>query len=128
MINIYFKFIDGNSSYNTADVFYVRMNPDISEKMELLSALKYQLWLPSYFGNNWDALYDCLCDFRWIPFHKIVIDHEKLPNLDDNALQAYLEILRDAIMSWKGDNRHCLEVVFQATEMERIEKLLAASQ
>lgn len=31
-------------------------------KKELLATVAGQLKFPSYFGNNWDALYDCLRD------------------------------------------------------------------
>ena len=34
---------------------------------------------PSYFGKNWDALYDCLTDLRWLKEKNILIVHDDLP-------------------------------------------------
>ncbi|WP_416383711.1 barstar family protein [Pseudomonas guariconensis] len=68
-----FKFVDIPPSYDAAEVFYVRIDPSIGVAEELIRALYYLLWLPGYFGFNWDALYDCLRDLSWIPCHKIVL-------------------------------------------------------
>ena len=35
---------------------------DIHNKTELHSYLKRELQLPDYYGNNLDALHDCLCE------------------------------------------------------------------
>jgi RNAse (barnase) inhibitor barstar len=42
-------------------------------KTQLLSALGKGLKLPEHFGNNWDALADCLEDDDWLGNHGIAI-------------------------------------------------------
>lgn len=119
-----FKFVDIPPSYDAAEVFYVRIDPSIGIVEELIRALYYLLWLPGYFGFNWDALYDCLRDLSWIPCHKIVLVHVALPELPREDLQVYLEILRDAVFDWVGDEGHEIEVVFRETDRLTVEDLL----
>jgi len=119
-----FKFVDIPPSYDAAEVFYVRIDPSIGIVEELIRALYYLLWLPGYFGFNWDALYDCLRDLSWIPCRKIVLVHVTLPGLPREDLQVYLEILRDAVFDWVGDEGHEIEVVFRETDRLTVEDLL----
>ena len=42
-------------------------------KSALLAALAKGLKLPEHFGNNWDALADCLEDGDWLGSHGVVI-------------------------------------------------------
>lgn len=119
-----FKFVDIPPSYDAAEVFYVRIDPPIGIAEELVRALYYLLWLPGYFGFNWDALYDCLRDLSWIPCRKIVLVHVTLPGLPREDLQVYLEILRDAVFDWVGDEGHEIEVVFREIDRLTVEDLL----
>uniref|UniRef100_UPI00053A84EF barstar family protein n=1 Tax=Yersinia wautersii TaxID=1341643 RepID=UPI00053A84EF len=66
-----FKFKSHSVSYDTGEVFFIRVDPLISNSDELLKALYYSLWFPGYFGFNWNSLYDCLRDFDWISYYKI---------------------------------------------------------
>ena len=119
-----FNFSDAPPSYDAAEVFYVRIDPAITVSEELLKALYYSLWFPGYFGFNWDALYDCLCDLTWVPFYKVVLVHESLPNLPENELVVYLKILHDAILNWGSDENHKLEVFFIGGDSQLISNLL----
>ena len=119
-----FKFSDNLPSYDAAEVFYVRVEPEISLSEELLRSLYYLLWLPGYFGFNWDALYDCLRDLAWIPCRKVVLVHEVLPNLPEEDLKIYLEVLRDSVLDWEGDQAHELEVFFRSADRCIVENIL----
>ena len=121
-----FKFFDVAPSYDTAEVFYVRIDPEILLSEELLRALYYLLWFPGYFGFNWDALYDCLRDLAWIPCRKVVLVHEAVPGLPREDLKIYLEVLRDAVLDWKEDEKHQLEVFFKISDRNTVESLLAS--
>ena len=45
----------------------------VGGKNELMAALDKALKLPEHFGNNWDALADCLEDDDWLGAHGIAI-------------------------------------------------------
>lgn len=45
----------------------------VGGKGELMAALGKGLKLPAHFGNNWDALADCLEDSDWLGAHGIAI-------------------------------------------------------
>ncbi|MGY2238033.1 barstar family protein [Pseudomonas gingeri] len=119
-----FTFKDRAPSYDSANVFYVRIDPGIEVSDELIKSLYYLLWFPGYFGFNWDALYDCLRDLEWIPCCKVVIFHETLPLLDRSDLKIYLEILRDSVIDWYEDESHELEVVFRCADEVIIDEIL----
>lgn len=119
-----FTFVETPPSYDTAKVFYVRIDPSIQVTEELIRSLYYLLWLPGYFGYNWDALYDCLRDLSWMPCHKVVLVHESLPELPRDDLKIYLEILRDSVLDRNGDDGHELEVVFKDVDRAVAEILL----
>ena len=40
---------------------------DVEDKQALLERLAQALAFPEWFGGNWDALEDCLCDLSWRP-------------------------------------------------------------
>jgi RNAse (barnase) inhibitor barstar len=119
-----FTFVEITPSYDSAKVFYVRIDPSIQAAEELIRSLYDLLWLPGYFGYNWDALYDCLRDLSWMPCHKVVLVHESLPELPRDDLKIYLEILRDSVLDWIGDDGRELEVVFKEVDRAVAESLL----
>lgn len=121
-----FKFFETMPSYDSAEVFYVRIDPEISLSEELLKALYYSLWFPGYFGFNWDSLYDCLLDLGWIPCRKVVLVHQALPNLPTEDLKTYLEVLRDVTLEWAEDEGHELEIFFRTAERDVVEELLTS--
>jgi RNAse (barnase) inhibitor barstar len=89
--NIVVAIIEGKSAATMTD-FYNQMSK--------------QLHLPSYFGKNLDAFYDCLCDFSWLDSNHIQIilrDYDdflsKEPPLKRWDL---LVVLNDAVNEWKG--------------------------
>ncbi|URO01542.1 barstar family protein [Leclercia adecarboxylata] len=114
-------------TYDTAEVFVVRIDPNIDLTDEFLRSLYYVLWFPGYFGFNWDALYDCLCDLSWLPCRKIVLLHDSLPQIPKLDLEIYFGILRDAVLDWKNNEEHELEVVLLNSDRHAIEKLLITS-
>jgi len=85
----------------------------LTSPTDLLRILAVGLRFPSYFGHNWDALFDCLCDFTWLNERRIVIIHEDVPSLPPPHTDVYLKVLRDAVDSWQPEHDpHSLEVAF----------------
>lgn len=123
-MDIPFKFINGLAEYNTKEVFFARLDPSIKSIEYFFNSLSCVLWFPGYFGSNWNAVYDCLRDFSWIPNRKIVLTHDVLPKISWEDLKIYLEVLKESVESWKEDDDHEFEVVFQKKDREKIESLL----
>ena len=96
----------------------------IRSKEDLLKGFAVDLKFPEYFGLNWDALADCLRDLHWIIEKEVVLVHDELPSLDDQMLRTYLQILHEAVDSWKPDDDHSLRIVFPKGSESRVHDLL----
>lgn len=74
----------------------------IRSKQELMDAVFEALRLPDYFGDNWDALEECIRDLSWMPPGPVVLVHHDLPIANDRSgASTYLSILRDAALKWR---------------------------
>lgn len=84
-------------------VAYVRGKRCHSLK-SLFSELSAVFRFPGYFGENWDALDECLCDLDWLCFDRIVVGiddfHSILPH-DPRGKQTLLSVLQTAIEYWE---------------------------
>jgi len=98
---------------------------DIKTKDTLLKQLAQRLRFPDYFGMNWDALDECICDLSWLPPGTILLKHLDLPldNDVENA-KAYLSILDHAVREVSGSSAHTLVAVFPASTRDRVSWLL----
>ena len=75
------------------------------DKDDLLGALALALRLPDWFGFNWDALADCLCDLSWKPAPGYVIfieGHDALRRACPAEIDTLVEILADAAEYWRN--------------------------
>ena len=82
-----------------------------------------QLHLPSYFGKNLDALFDCLCDFSWLDTNNV---HIVLRGYDDflskeprNKRWDVLVTFNDAANEWramKGKDKIKFEIHVEPSE------------
>jgi len=74
-----------------------------TEKGEVLARLAEQLQFPAWFGQNWDALTDCLTDFSWRDAGGYVLILEQLGDFraaGDDDFDTLIEILSEASASW----------------------------
>lgn len=74
-----------------------------TESSEVLARLAGQLHFPAWFGQNWDALADCLTDFSWREAVGYVLVMEQLGDFraaGDDDFDTFIEILSDASASW----------------------------
>ena len=79
---------------------------NINRKEQLLNHVATVLQFPNHFGQNWDALEECLTDLEWVDGDGYVIyyDHiDGLLNTHPDQFETLVEILRDSVKSWKED-------------------------
>ena len=80
---------------------------NIGRKEQLLNHAATALHFPDHFGNNWDALEECLTDLEWVDADGYVIYYDHIDALLDahpDQFETLVEILRDAVASWKEDD------------------------
>jgi RNAse (barnase) inhibitor barstar len=102
-------------SGEAANTFVAYIPASVRSKQKLLRILADQLQFPAYFGNNWDALEECLRDLSWLPAGNVEIHHRDIPfppGSQDRRI--YLQILEAASAFWANSNIRRLERVFPA--------------
>jgi len=69
----------------------------------LLQALAQGLEFPDYFGNNWDAAFDCLTDRDWTPGSRVVLILDLRHNaaVDYATLQQFSSLVEDSARFWE---------------------------
>jgi RNAse (barnase) inhibitor barstar len=75
----------------------------IASKEGLLRAIAETLAFPDWFGENWDALEDCLTDLSWreAPGYVLVLEScGPLSRTDPEAFETALEIFDSAAEYW----------------------------
>jgi len=73
------------------------------DKAGLLERIAAALGFPAWFGDNWDALYDCLTDLSWRQGQGWVLILENAHDLRQAApetLDTALAITADAAVAW----------------------------
>jgi len=74
-------------------------------KQELLRRFAEALGFPDWFGDNWDALEDCLTDLSWRPGEGYLVLVEGVSGfdeLDPGDRTMLLDILRASARFWAG--------------------------
>ena len=68
-----------------------------------IKALKRDLHFPDWFGNNLDALNDCLTDFSWhpAPGYVIVLGGSEMLHATPTSLATLNEVLSCAVDAWE---------------------------
>jgi hypothetical protein len=69
----------------------------------LFDEFQRALEFPDYFGHNWDALDECLCDLEWLPAPSYRIVIESAPRLLDRdraERPIFLSVMSNAGKEW----------------------------
>ena len=77
----------------------------VANKSEMLAALAKGLALPEHFGDNWDALADCLGDLSWMPAdgYLILLEHcDGFRAGDGGDFTMALQVFAAASEAWRG--------------------------
>jgi RNAse (barnase) inhibitor barstar len=81
---------------------------NVARKEQLLNQVATALRFPKDFGHNWDALEECLTDMEWADADGYVIFYDHVDGLmgaHPDQFETFLEICRDAVASWKEDDK-----------------------
>lgn len=108
----------------------MRVPPRINRKRQLMLEYVRRLGFPRYFGWNWDAFYDCLCDLEWLDGVKqVILAHEDVPFTEGSEhREVYLRLLADAVQTLKRSPSIDLVVSFPAgTQLEVAQALKSSS-
>jgi RNAse (barnase) inhibitor barstar len=101
----------------------------ITRKEHFLNRAATALRFPKSFGNNWDALEECLLDLESdADGFLILYDHiDGLADEHPDQLETAVEIFRDAVASWKEDGTVFAVVLSGAKAPKGVSKLPAAA-
>lgn len=106
----------------------VTIDESIQGKDQLLERLAHGLSFPDYFGENWDALIDCLSDLSWSQATDVIIYHAVIPRLPRKDLRLYLESLVDAAERRAPNKLPRLRIVFRLGDRAAVANAFKNSQ
>lgn len=92
----------------------------VTDKKQFLALCKKQMKLPPHFGENWDALADCLRDFEWLKSKGYVLHlnrGEKFAKAAPDDYQTALDVLSEAAVYWKAKGTPFVVFVDGATDL-----------
>ena len=97
----------------------------IERKEQFMNAVATALRLPKSFGLNWDALEESLTELEGDgDGYLIYYDHiEGLLNAHPDQFETLVEILRDAVESWKEDGTPMVVLLSGAKAPKGVSKL-----
>lgn len=78
----------------------------LSDKAGLLAELARAFALPDWFGHNWDALQDCLCDLSWKEANGYVVLLRGGKGLQTQAMPDFamaLDVLASTSDHWRAE-------------------------
>lgn len=99
---------------------------NIERKEQLLNHVATALHFPNHFGQNWDALEECLTDLEWVDGdgYLIYFDHiDGLLTAHPDQFATFVEIVRDAVESWKEDGEAMVVLLSGAKAPKGVSKL-----
>jgi RNAse (barnase) inhibitor barstar len=99
---------------------------NIQRKEQLLNHAATAMHFPSGFGHNWDALEECLTDLEWVDGDGYLIYYDHIDGLlaaHPDQFETLVEILRDAVASWKEDGEAMIAVLAGAKGPKGVSKL-----
>jgi RNAse (barnase) inhibitor barstar len=70
---------------------------------ELFDEFGAALQLPDYFGENWDALFECLTDLEWLPGDAYLLgvtDGDLVLDREPQQFRTLLDVLERAAQNW----------------------------
>lgn len=107
----------------------VYVHRGVDRKQELFDLFASQLKFPSYFGNNWDALFDFLSDLNWLNARSVLIIHEDLPfNKVSKEKVAYINLISDLNGKTHSDQSARIDFAFPKIYKTEIKNIIDDAQ
>lgn len=75
---------------------------ELQSRKGLFSAVAREFRFPGYFGENWDALADCLGDLEWLDADRFVLIVDGARDLSE-PLGRLIEVWLSAAQEWSAD-------------------------
>jgi hypothetical protein len=75
---------------------------DVTDKVALLRRIAAKLDFPGWFGENWDALEDCLTDLSWREAEGNILVVEGFQFLPAEDLGVLIDVMISAAKFWAG--------------------------
>ena len=127
-------FVPGNPDLKTVQkaakaagyAFFHIDGKNIARKDQLLNHAAAAMHFPKDFGANWDALEECLTDLEWVDAdgYLFYYDHiDGLLNAHPDQFETLVEILRDAVASWKEDGEAMVALLSGSKAPKGVSKL-----
>ena len=86
------------------EIFYLD-GKQVFDKHSFLRKIATAMKFPDYFGQNWDALDECITDLDWCSAERYLLIYDQ-PNIFANAAptewQIAYDILRSAVAYWQA--------------------------
>ena len=114
---------------NAGFAFFHIEGKNISRKEQLLNHAATVMHFPAHFGDNWDALEECLTDLEWIDGDGYVIYYDHIDGLlsaHPDQFETLVEILRDSVKSWKEDGEAMVVLLSGTKPPKGVSKLKEA--
>ena len=99
---------------------------NIGRKEQLLNHVATAMRFPGEFGHNWDALEECLTDLEWVDAEGYVLYYDHIEGLlaaHPDQFETLVEILRDAVASWKEDGEAMIVLLSGSKPPKNVPKL-----
>jgi RNAse (barnase) inhibitor barstar len=104
---------------------------NIARKEQLLHHVATVLRFPEHFGDNWDALEECLTDLEWVEAGGYVLYYDHIDAFlaaQPEQFETLVEILRDAVQSWKEDGTPMIVLLSGAKSPKGVPRLKAGGE
>lgn len=78
---------------------------EVKDETHLFSLFSKVLKFPSYFGQNWNAFYDCLTDLEWLKLKKTIVFIKDIKAMKEKAFfEPLIGVLIDTHNWWSKLN------------------------
>lgn len=90
-----FQFVPDPATWAPPSGLVVRVSSRIRDKRALMGTFRQRFALPDWFGENWDALDECLHDLSWLDAKQVILMHDGVPFTAQSTKlrRIYLELL-----------------------------------